>query len=242
MATQFAEITLEEMDRFLKRGWRALRPKQSIHHNVNVYDLFLSKSVMIRVWTSIPARRETVRDVGETTIKIQLLNAHSGRPLVSGKALFAKRVLGWKNNLQDRIEDYIELYEEKEEYFEALAGNHQQQTLPGTEEKEDDREREEVEQEQEAPPPRRTDFQATFQKLKTGDWGLRIKGRAEPGDQVVAVRQSGQRQTLTVGEVVWRGMDFGQPITVATIGRSRTAGEEPERISESEPYSYEREA
>lgn len=261
MAT-YAEISLEEMDRFIMRGWRALRPKQVKERGTHVYDLFLSKFVKIRVWTTIPADKGTVRDVGETTIKIQLLSAHTGRPLLRGKSPIVKRVQGWRGNLQDRIEDYIEQYEEREDYFEAIAGNRQQQAEADRDDGTDHDEEDTAPPPRSEPPaaqpdapasepasepevwspkvvnaPRDTDLQATFTKLRNGDWGLRVVGRAAPGDRVLARRGDGKRQKLVVGEIVWQGpdRDTGQTITVATIQR-RTEREASEGAYEEEAY------
>lgn len=246
MAAQFTEVTLEDMEKFLKRGWRALRPKQGTERGELYYDLSLSDHVVIRVWTSIHARQETGAGVGEDAIRIQLFSKTTKRPLMKGKAPIVKRTQGWRNNLQDRIEDYIQAYEEKDDYWESLAsgGRARQEAPPPPsqpQEEERDREREEVEQEQRyqeelrqererSMAPSRGPLKATFTKLKNGDWGLRILGEASTGDRVVATRASGQSQTLTVGGIIWKGRDrdTGQLITVAEIARTRSASEEPE--------------
>ncbi len=121
MAAQFTEITLEDMQRFFMRGFRALRPKQKVERGTHVYDLALSPHVRIRIWTTIPATRETVRDVGETVIKVQMTSAHTGKPLL-GEVLKVKRVGGWRDNLQARIEDFMEKYDENESYWDTRAG------------------------------------------------------------------------------------------------------------------------
>jgi hypothetical protein len=231
MAAQFTEVTLEEMAKFILRSWRALRPKQGTERREVYYDLALSENVIIRIWTSIGAGRDTGADVGSDAIRIQLLARKGGRswPLTKGKAPIVKRTQGWKNNLQDRVEDFLELYEEKEAVFEAQATGVPVRT-PAPEQKGDPEEEEREEARQPTPEPERSDrpeANATFTKLKSGDWGLRIQGDVKPGDRVLAKRQSGQAQVLTVGEIVWRGRDnaTGSFITVSTIGRTRTASE-----------------
>ncbi len=121
MAAQFTEVTLDEMDRFLKRGWRTLRPKPASERGEVYYDLSLSDNVVIRVWTSIGASRSSGAGVGEDAIRVQLFSNKTRRPLMKGKAPIVKRTQGWKDNLQDRIEDYMEKYDEKEEAIEAGA-------------------------------------------------------------------------------------------------------------------------
>lgn len=253
MAAQFTEVTLEDMDRFLKRGFRMMRPKPATERGEVHYDLSLSDAVVIRVWTSIGTGREQGASVGEDAIRVQLFSRVTKRPLMKGKAPIVKRTQGWRNNLQDRIEDYVETYESKEDYWESLAGGKgRQESLPTPKhepprQEEHDAEREEVLQErryqeqlererqeklrQQASPQRSGQpLKATYTKLKTGDWGIRIQGKAQPGDRVIATRASGQSQTLTVGEIVWQGQDrdTGMPITVATFvqGPRRQAAEE----------------
>lgn len=254
MAAQFTEVTLEEMERFLKRGWRALRPTQGTERGEVYFDLSLSRFVHIRVWTTIHPRSGTGAEVGADAIRIQLLARKNGRPLTRGKAPIVKRTQGWRGNLQDRIEDAIETYEAEEAYFEERSGGPppEQAPLPSMprerereEEDEGNRaeremaeremahEREEEERKKMAPQPRRTDLKATFQRLRNGDWGLRVQGDAQPGDQVLTTTKAGKSQRMTVGEVVWRG----DGVTVTTIAQTdRTASELPE----DEDYSYAR--
>lgn len=132
MAAQFTEVTIEDMDRFLKRGWRALRPKQGNYKGEVCYDLFLSAHVSVRVLTSIKPRSGVGADVGEDAIRITLFMPKKDRPLLAGKMPIVKRTQGWKNNLQDRIEDMIETYEDREGYFEERAGGQAPETAAST--------------------------------------------------------------------------------------------------------------
>jgi hypothetical protein len=111
MAATFTSITLTEVDTFLKRGFRILRPKPGQDRGEHYYDLGLSPFVMIRVWTSVPARSEIGAPQGADAIRVQLLNAKTKRPLQSGKAPIVKRTQNWRNSLQDQIEKLIEAYE-----------------------------------------------------------------------------------------------------------------------------------
>lgn len=62
-------------------------------------------------------------------------------------------------------------------------------------------------------------MKATYTKLRTGDWGLRIEGaRVGEGTPVVVVKRSGERKSERVGRVVWSG----NGVTLATISRSAT--------------------
>lgn len=121
MAAQYTEITGQEMEVFLKRAFRALRPTQGIQNKEVYYDLKLSPQVAIRVWTSIKPWGASA-GVGEDAIRVQFLGVKVNRPLVSGKAPIVKRTQGWRNSLQDKIEEYLELYEEKSEYWDERGG------------------------------------------------------------------------------------------------------------------------
>lgn len=122
MAARYTEVTLEEIERFLKRGFRVLRPKEGTDRGEVYYDLFLSPLVAIRVWTSIAKGREQAAGVGQDAIRVQLRGVKTNRPLMKGKAAIVKRTQNWRNSLQNRIEDLIEAYEDREDYWEARAG------------------------------------------------------------------------------------------------------------------------
>lgn len=122
MAAQFVEIELEEVERVLKRGARIMRPKKGVHQGMVYYDLRLSDRCGIRVWTSIPERRGTGKDVGESAIRIQLIDLGNGRPLKKGKAPIVKRTQGWADNLRARIRDARVEYKDKQDYWESRAG------------------------------------------------------------------------------------------------------------------------
>jgi hypothetical protein len=111
----YVEVTLKEMDTFLKRGFRALRPDQGSFRGQVTYDLYLSPSVVIRIYTSIMQSGYSA-GAGGDSIRVVILGVKSEKPLVSGSFL-VKRTNSWRNTLQDKIEEYIELYEEKAEYW-----------------------------------------------------------------------------------------------------------------------------
>jgi hypothetical protein len=117
----YVDISLTEMETFLKRAFRALRPEKGSQNSEYYYDLKLSPTVIIRVWTSIKSWGGAA-GVGDDAIRIQFYGSKVNRPLVSGKAPIVKRTNSWKNSLQEKIEDYLELYEEKAEYWDERGG------------------------------------------------------------------------------------------------------------------------
>jgi hypothetical protein len=121
MAATFTEVSLEDMEKFLKRAFRSLRPKQGSSHNEYYYDLKLGPAVDIRVWSSVTVRSGMGAGVGSDAIRIQFLSSKDGRPLEKGKAPIVKRTQGWRTSLQDRIEDLIEKYESNDEFWEDWA-------------------------------------------------------------------------------------------------------------------------
>jgi hypothetical protein len=49
-------------------------------------------------------------------------------------------------------------------------------------------------------------FEATFKKLRSGEWGLVVNSeQVQPGDSVLTVTKAGKREQKIVGKVIWRG-------------------------------------
>lgn len=121
MSAVYTQISMTEMETFLKRGFRALNPKRANVRGELAFDLTLNeaKTVAIRVMTSIPQGQEYAASQGADAIRVGFYNLTHNRPLVTGSFPIVKRTQGWRDNLKDRIEDYIELYDSKEEYWES---------------------------------------------------------------------------------------------------------------------------
>ena len=121
MAAKYMHISLEEMQKFLFRGFRALDPVVFKLQGEVAVDLALNdaKTLGIRVWTSIPADSTHGAAVGADAIRIQFFNFKNGHPMERGKAPIVKRTQNWRDNLKDRIEDVVEKYDSEEEYWES---------------------------------------------------------------------------------------------------------------------------
>jgi hypothetical protein len=130
MAAQYTEVTLEDMDKFLKRSFRALRPKQGQQRGEYYYDLHLGKFVGVRVWTSVGLHSGTGAGVGADAIRVQLISLKDNGPLEKGKAPIVKRTQGWRNSLQDKIEEFIEKYDDREDFWEQWAETRQRSSGP----------------------------------------------------------------------------------------------------------------
>lgn len=121
MAQQYTQITLREMDTFLKRAFRALHPRTTSVMGETVIDLFLNdaKTIGVRIFTSVAQGRDLAAQEGADAIRVGFYNFALNRPMIPGKYPIVKRTQGWRDNLQDRIETFMELYDEKEEYWES---------------------------------------------------------------------------------------------------------------------------
>lgn len=48
-------------------------------------------------------------------------------------------------------------------------------------------------------------MEATYTKLRSGDWGVRVQGIPEPGQSVLVRRKDGKAKWETIHRVLWRG-------------------------------------
>ena len=205
MAAVYTDITIDDLDKYLKRAFRALRPKQIVCKGEYCYLLSLSPNVRIQIFTAISRGASSSREVGTDTIKLQLVGDTSNRPLLAGKgsSLSMKRTQGWKTTLQDRIEDLVELYEERKDYWESRAGN-----APKEEE------REETPPESVAPPekdeprydPSRT-LNGTFTRSTSGEWAAKIDGAGAAGAKAILVTKNLRKVPVILRERKWSGVD-----------------------------------
>lgn len=46
---------------------------------------------------------------------------------------------------------------------------------------------------------------ASYTKLKSGDWGVRVTGTARVGDRVTVITRAGERKEETIEKVIWTG-------------------------------------
>jgi len=59
-------------------------------------------------------------------------------------------------------------------------------------------------------------MKATYSKLKSGDWGIRVEGVVKPGATVTVVKKDGSTKSETVSRVLWTG----NGISLCAIGAS----------------------
>lgn len=220
MAAEFTEVTLDDMDRFLKRAFRPFRPKQSNERGRIVYDLNLSDNeIFIRVWTSIRPNQAQGVGVGEGAIKVNMVSKN-GRPLMP-KNTIVKRTQKWRSSLQSRIEDVLEAYESKTEYWKNRAEG---QSAPKPVDTKPD----------EPLPEPQTQVgdvhEGQFTKLRNGDWGAKIFGKAGVGDTAILSTRGGKRLKVILDVLTWKGKDrYGDgyvEIWTFSTGRDRYAMDE----------------
>lgn len=170
---RYVEVTLEEMEKFLKRAFRALRPKKGESRGEVYYDLNLSDDeVIVRVWTSIRPRSGSGAGVGEDAIRVTMIT--KGGKALMPKSKIVMRTKNWRNALQDRVEELHEIYESKAEYWkhkrrERDEGMDRRDTMRSIED--DEAEVMRLEQENaEGPPPLRSVLPGpTVKKTKPGE-------------------------------------------------------------------------
>jgi hypothetical protein len=115
MAATYTPVTLDEIDQFLNRAFRAMRPKRFSFQGEIAYDLTLSDIVKVRVLTSVGQSSSSAAGRGSDAIRVGLVSSKTGRWLNPGKVPIVKRTQGWRDSLRDRIEDAIENYYEVHE-------------------------------------------------------------------------------------------------------------------------------
>jgi len=200
MAAQFTEVTLEDMERFLKRAYRALRPKQGESRGEVYYDLNLSDNkIFIRVWTSIRPRSGTGAGVGQDAIRVTMIT-RAGKPLMP-KGKIVKRTQNWRNSLQGRIEELLETYEAKTGYWKERQTNRDEGTT-------ENQPKEESKQPLPEPETKQGEtHEGQFTKLSGGDWGAKIFGEGHEGDHAFLTSKGGRRVKAVLVRRVWKGAD-----------------------------------
>lgn len=48
-------------------------------------------------------------------------------------------------------------------------------------------------------------MRATYTKLKSGEWGIRVEGKVSEGDVITVTKKDGATKSETVEKVVWTG-------------------------------------
>jgi len=152
----YVEIPLEEMEKFLKRAFRAFRPKQGIFKgNEYYYILTLGPNVGIRIMTSVKTRSGVGAGRGVKTMKVQLVSLRDGGLLMrkEKQPTPVKRTTNWKDSIKDRVGELVEKYDDGEEFWEKLALTRSRPADPEREmerqEREEEREQQESERRQE---------------------------------------------------------------------------------------------
>lgn len=63
---------------------------------------------------------------------------------------------------------------------------------------------------------------ATYTKLRSGDWGVKVDGKVNEGAQVQVRKQNGSVKVERIGRVVWTGADSrtGATVSICSIERA----------------------
>lgn len=118
----YIEISLEDFLKFFKTRYRAYKPTEvKKDKGEYVYDLFLTKTVTVRVHTSIMRSGKSAKR-GQDAIRTILFAPKINRPLNKKVApSIVKRTPSWKKSLSDRIDSFVEEYYNKEDFYNALS-------------------------------------------------------------------------------------------------------------------------
>jgi len=123
MPQQYVEITKQDFEKFFKVRYRAYRPKEFIQERSEiVYDIPLSTNVVVRIYSSIAKGSNIGRGSGEDAIRALMFSVTVNRPInkKAGNSI-VKRTNGWKDNLSDRIDSFVEEYHSHQDFYETIA-------------------------------------------------------------------------------------------------------------------------
>lgn len=119
-ASTYVSISLHDFEKFLYRGYRALSPKKYESRGEIVFDLQLSDFVFVRVYSSLRRDSGMGAGVGGDAIRVGLVDLQ-GRPLMAGKMSRVYRTTNWTDNLRKLIDEMMETYEDRTEYWDGRA-------------------------------------------------------------------------------------------------------------------------
>jgi hypothetical protein len=239
-AAQFTDVSLDDFDVFLKRAFRALRPQKAVCGTEYCYFLKLSDDVRIKIQTAISRGAESSRGAGSDAIRLILVGGPGNRPLLAGKgaSLMVKRTQGWKTSLQNRIEDMVELYEERLGYWESRAtgkpvvdpGENQNESQDENSTEDSVRRPSAPSSEMETPEPSGRFQVGVFTQTQHGNWAAKIPaGSGESGKRVWLTRKNNGKVPVTLDRQIFKGWDrFADDVVeVWTIRNDRQAAEPP---------------
>ncbi len=113
-AATYVGFTIEEFDKYVKRAFRAFKPTQTRLGNEFAYILNLSERIKVLIQSSIHTSGQSAES-GTDPIRVGFMYAESAggrlRPLKGGSFPIVKRTENWRDNLEDRVNDYLEEYE-----------------------------------------------------------------------------------------------------------------------------------
>lgn len=81
--------------------------------------------------------------------------------------------------------------------------------------------------------------QATFTRLRSGSWGVRLVGHASAGDSVTVSRRDGTTSTVTLGREIWTDGRVHLFALAGASGSSSSARQRRPRIRESSKTCWE---
>ena len=100
MASQYTTISSEEMRDFLKleKGWKEETQGNELVFSYNLRDF---PFIQIKVYSSIRLDTQIGRKVGADAIRVCAVNTKTNAGWIKSSRVY--RVLGWKDNLKERV-------------------------------------------------------------------------------------------------------------------------------------------
>lgn len=115
MPAVYTPLTLEEMRDTLKkeRGWTEVSQGDNSNEYVFIRDLTTIPGAQIKVYSSVPLRRDSSRSCGEDAIRVCAIRLVEGKWQGMVKSQRVHRTQNWRDNLMTRIQTVFEACKER---------------------------------------------------------------------------------------------------------------------------------
>lgn len=118
MASEYTEISLQDMNAFVNSNFHAFNPVQNTKNSETVFTLNIDRDVVVNLWTSI--HRDRCAKSGQDSIKLTMNSGINDRPLLQKQSV-VKRTQNWRKSILLRVQDILLAYFEDPESFQQKA-------------------------------------------------------------------------------------------------------------------------
>jgi hypothetical protein len=115
----FVQMSYSDIKTYLTRAWSGFRQRELVIRGERAIAVLFDEGGHIGalVFTSVGAGAETAAGKGADAIRVGFYNFKNNKPLMTGKFPIVKRTTGWKDSLDDRIQEHMDSYLDKEAYW-----------------------------------------------------------------------------------------------------------------------------